>query len=474
MKIKSGILLVVAVVLGASSCLFGYSGGYGTALEPYQIANKADFLELSGTPGDYDKIFVLTSDINLNGEVFDNSPIAEDINNADAGFQGTVFTGIFDGGEYVISNLTIDVADANDDYLGLFGRIEGLGIRIKNLRLKNINIIGGDISQPIGGICGENHLGTIDNCYVTGSIRGGCSSRVFGGICGNNYQGIINNCYATVVIAGYSFLGGICGNNYLSDITNCYAISSVTGTMNIGGLCGSNYGGDLVNCYVVGTVTGGDGAGPMGGLCGINNYIITTVSGQKAQVYESNIIDCYSESVVTSGANSGPVGGLCGSCSSNIKKSYSTGKVKAGINSVYVGGLCGHSYGSITNSFWDVETSGIGVLGGNNYGATGKTTVQMQTGATFTDAGWDFAGTWWINEGRNYPKLSYQPIADFNSDGLVNFYDFAIMAIAWQATDSDTNYNRICELTGDSTIDEADLAVLAGLWLQGPLFPVVE
>jgi hypothetical protein len=47
---------------------------------------------------------------------------------------------------------------------------------------------------------------------------------------------------------------------------------------------------------------------------------------------------------------------------------------------------------------------------------TGKTTAEMQTKSTFTDAGWDFVdetanGTediWWIDEGRDYPRLWWE------------------------------------------------------------------
>jgi hypothetical protein len=42
-----------------------YSGGSGTAQDPYQIATAADLIALGETPGDYDKHFLLTADIDL-------------------------------------------------------------------------------------------------------------------------------------------------------------------------------------------------------------------------------------------------------------------------------------------------------------------------------------------------------------------------------------------------------------------------
>jgi hypothetical protein len=66
----------------------------------------------------------------------------------------------------------------------------------------------------------------------------------------------------------------------------------------------------------------------------------------------------------------------------------------------------------VTCSFWDAQTSGRST----SAGGTGKTTVEMQTGKTFSDAGWDFVGEtkngtedlWWIDEGKDYPRLWWE------------------------------------------------------------------
>jgi hypothetical protein len=42
-----------------------YSGGSGTADDPYQIATAADLIALGETPDDYDEHFILTADIDL-------------------------------------------------------------------------------------------------------------------------------------------------------------------------------------------------------------------------------------------------------------------------------------------------------------------------------------------------------------------------------------------------------------------------
>ena len=73
----------------------------------------------------------------------------------------------------------------------------------------------------------------------------------------------------------------------------------------------------------------------------------------------------------------------------------------------------GENYGRITMSFWDIETSGHT----RNYGGTGKTTTaEIQTAATFLEAGWDFVeetdngseNIWGIDKGQDYPRLWWE------------------------------------------------------------------
>jgi hypothetical protein len=81
--------------------------------------------------------------------------------------------------------------------------------------------------------------------------------------------------------------------------------------------------------------------------------------------------------------------------SGSIVACYATALV-SGISSV--GGLAGFSSGIIESCFWDIQTSGLAF----SAGGTGKTTAQMKTQSTYTDAGWDFTSAagdladWWI------------------------------------------------------------------------------
>ena len=117
----------------------------------------------------------------------------------------------------------------------------------------------------------------------------------------------------------------------------------------------------------------------------------------------SQINNSYSTGSVEGGRY---VGGLVGFNFAAITNSYSTGLVTG---TSLVGGLVGvSSSASTTNSFWDIGTSGQS----SSSGGTGKTTTEMKTQSTFTDASWDFTvngedDDWKITAGMNsgYPHL---------------------------------------------------------------------
>jgi hypothetical protein len=94
-----------------------------------------------------------------------------------------------------------------------------------------------------------------------------------------------------------------------------------------------------------------------------------------------------------------------------VSDSYSTGSATGNHR---VGGLVGWNHDSVSNSFWDIETSGLD----DSDGGTGKTTAEMQDIATFSDAGWNIVAValnetnpayiWNIVNNMTYPFLSWQ------------------------------------------------------------------
>lgn len=197
-----------------------------------------------------------------------------------------------------------------------------------------------------------------------------------------------------------------------------------------GGIAGMN-GGTVTQCYSTGAVYGADS---VGGLLGGN-------SGE--------VIRCYSSAVVSGDAF---VGGLIGaSRRSNggggtyaVTECYSTGTVKGDSLS---GGLIGirNEETAVTNCFWDAETSGLTT----SAGGTGKTTAEMRVAQTFLEVGWDFLGergngtedTWWILEGRDYPRLWWEKVlGDEFEDGKAE--------PQWMVFEVDPDLVRIKEVNG--------------------------
>jgi len=375
--------------------------GSGTQADPYQIANVADFQLLSAMPTDWDKSFILTANINLTGLTFNQAPIAPDTDSTNSGFQGTAFTGVFDGNDHVISNLTITAS--TKDFIGLFGNV-GSGGKIRNLGIESVNIIG---RYYVGGLVGYNS-GTLNACYAAGSVSG--TGRFVGGLVGENYYGSLTGCYATGSVSGTGdSVGGLVGDNWSGSLTSCYATGSVSGTgFGVGGLAGWNYfSSTLTSCYATGSVSGAD---MVGGLVGDNSGTLTS---------------CYATGSVS---GTDIVGGLVGWNSGTLTSCYATGSA-SGTN--YVGGLVGRiSGGTLTSCFWDKDTSetddGVGNIDPDPAGAMGKNTVDMKTLSTFTDAGWDFSATDgdpadWRMLPYSYPRLVWEdkPVANAGPDQIV-------------------------------------------------------
>ena len=238
------------------------------------------------------------------------------------------------------------------------GILDGNRKVISNL---NINRPGQDNVGLIGYLGYNGSTAMVRNLGLAGgSVTG---SNYVGGLVGCNDHGRVIACYGTVAVtATGDSVGGLAGLHCGNWMMNCYAASAVKGAgLYTGGLVGYNYFGRMVNCYASGAVTGNVS---VGGLIGE-----TCVGGGGGTTYNGTVSRCYA---------TGPVTG----------------------NS-YVGGLVGKSdnIGTVTESYWDTETSGTTT----SSAGTGKTTVQMKQQATFV--GWDFAEAWHIRENETYPLL---------------------------------------------------------------------
>jgi hypothetical protein len=278
------------------------------------------------------------------------------------------FTGTFDGQGYEIRDLFINLPD--ESRVGLFSSVYE-GAVIKNLGLTNVTVICKGIS---GGLAGTIYHSTISNSYLSGNVTG---DALVGGLVGTSY-GTVNNCHATGNVTGGHYVGGLIGAN-MGTVSKCYSTGSVTGNSSVGGLVGQN------------------------------GVVITN------DQYPGTVTDSYSTASATGEAG---VGGLVGSnWDSVVSSSYSTGSVTGNSS---VGGLVGSNLegtGTVSNSFWDIQTSGQST----SAGGTGKNTTEMQDIITFLDADWNIitvadsdtrntAYIWNIVDGQTYPFLSWQAI----------------------------------------------------------------
>jgi len=173
-------------------------------------------------------------------------------------------------------------------------------------------------------------------------------------------------------ISGGAYTGALAGSISSSTITNAYATGAVSGADATGGLVGYVDSSTITNSYATGAVTGRDAVGSL-------------------------------------------VGGFLNS--STIANSYGTGAVSSYISSTYIGGLVGQvSTSTITNSFWDTQTTGQATSAG---GGIGLTTAQMKDTKTFHDAGWDF-DTIWGRDTANVENSGYLDLRALNSDFTFN------------------------------------------------------
>ncbi|UCH90122.1 MAG: right-handed parallel beta-helix repeat-containing protein [Thermoplasmata archaeon] len=427
-----GMVFILIAVLFSAVPINVSAGGDGSPGNPYEISNVKD---LQNMKSDLDAHYILINDIDASSTKGWNGG---------AGFEpvGT-FTGSLDGKGYKITKLYIN--RPAEYFVGMFSKT-GAGARIFDVKMEDSEIKGYD---SVGALVGYNYKGTISDCSNTGSVEGDYS---VGSLIGKNSDASVSNCTSAGSVKGIrdiggligfnsgkmsyslsecsvsgtnSFIGGLVGYNS-GEVYRCYSTGSVDGQSSTGGLVGSNYKGTISKCYAVSAV---DGTSAVGGLAGVNqegsiwqSYStgdvsgIDNVGGLAGKNHQGTVTDSFSRSAVV--GTMSYVGGLVGFNYGPVSNCYSTGSVSG--TTLFIGGLIGVNYQNpiVSNSFWDTETSGQS----SSAAGTGKTTSEMKTKSTFTDAGWDFNEIWNIEDGLTYPFLKwriYPLIPDAGEDQTV-------------------------------------------------------
>lgn len=195
------------------------------------VVSKIELQELHIS--NYSELLAFTNRINNDGETFENYIVYLDNDiqmegddwvvigkPGDRFDPGADFSGIFEGNNHMISNLSLTTSKK---YNGLFGSNKGT--------IRNLNVVGnisGEIGTSIGLICGIN-LGIISNCSanITCDVSWDGSNQYYlrlGGITGDN-SGVLQNCVVRGEIHSSglndsSATGGIVGEN-CSEVINC-------------------------------------------------------------------------------------------------------------------------------------------------------------------------------------------------------------------------------------------------------------
>jgi filamentous hemagglutinin family protein len=293
----------------------------------------------------------------------------------------------------------------------------------------NVSAAGGKFGDFVaGGFVGVNNRGGLIQgtfaqsqfTYATGSVTGSASS-IAGGFAGQN-SGNIKFAYASgdVHVGSSSYAGGFVAGN-VGSIFQAFATGAVTddGNTVLGGFAAFNVG-SLEQVFAVGAVTGGTNT-VVGGLVGVNGALAPSSKfGSPGPV--GSIKDAYATGAASGGSGS-IVAGLAAINDGVIKTSYSAGAVSGGTT----GGLVAKNNssfqladlaipsivdqngspvplqpgsGTITNSYWNTETSGQT----SSAGGTGMTSRQLASGLP---TGFDPA-VWTILPDPSFPFLRWQ------------------------------------------------------------------
>lgn len=334
-------------------------GGVGSETDPYVIMTAED---LDHVRDNLTASYRLGADIDLsviaNWEPIGGSPR---------------FTGTFDGDFHAIRNMTINSAAM---YAGLFGAVNGQSViyptpvRIKNVRLENVDITTTNPDAQAGGLAGaiSDHARS-EGIYVSGTIRG--TGYAVGGIAASIRNGMSYSEAHVEIDGSYRNAGGLAGvTGGGAIIEQSYATGDVhTSGEAAGGLVGYTQGMQAINSYASGNVTLlGGGLPPsnisVGGLLGLAVNTVTLTNS-----YASG-------NVVT---DIGRAGGLVGSRGFILPPSI-----------------------HLNHSYWNDTHASLTTIGGESDRSGAVSASGMLEWNTYD--GWDSA-IWGIRDGESLPYL---------------------------------------------------------------------
>ena len=452
-----------------------FAGGSGTAGDPYQVATCADLLEIDDSTANLSKSYLLTANINCTGVSI--TPMKNG---------STYFSGVLDGGNKTISNLSVTCAVTG---CGLFFKVTSGTVRDLTIASSTLSSSAGYAGLLAGYLGDTTNTATVSNVAVTSANVSGTTN--LGGLTGECMSCTLTDVSMSGSVTGTNYVGGFAGSmgtysaSYTLKLTRAANTATVSGVDYVGGLVGafsrsaysvthgvfqsSNSGSVTGSGHSVGGLVG-HSSGTSGAIEVATSNSNAAVSGDERvggiigwsrgsgdRIFQSWTSGSVTSSVVLCSSGAGGIAGA--SDYGDIIESYSTASMSGpcrvggivGNNSYALvsdvffrgsltrtsgsdasfAGVQGRGNGSITNSYaattnayaygsglagdiqysptctsayWDTSTSGRTTT----YcaaGATGKTTSEMKTQATFS--GWDFSTIWNIDPSKNsgYPFL---------------------------------------------------------------------
>ena len=335
------------------SVAYGFSGGSGTAEDPFLIADGAQLARMK----EYESQIVhfrLIEDIVMN-DTRDWESWTADKGPANQWIPIRSFSGTLDGGGHTITGLYI----SGEEQQGLFASTMA-GSRVEDLTIEESRVFG---SRDVGAVAGWS-CGTICGCTNGGSISG---SEIVGGICG--------------IMSSSSK-----GDAAMTDCVNLGTVSAENG--NAGGIIGyleaNGRTAALERCVNTGTVSSKSG-NSIGGIVGC---------GQAVADGSLLVRECSSSGSVSGSQDVGGIVGflLATGANGTVERCAGTGAVAAA--SDVAGGVVGCGKGDQGGTVLVRDCCGAGRTTGARYvgGIAGILHTTGQGSECRTSACW-FSGT---------------------------------------------------------------------------------
>ena len=326
------------------------------------------------------------------------------------------FSGVFDGNNHSISNLTIAIS--SESYgVGLFGAITSAAI-LRNLTLMNVNISSTSSGSDFGSLVGYGRGASILDVRAVNVTIGVANVDAVGGLLGDGQDSTVSS--SSVVahsISGSTSVGGLIGGGESSTVSSSSVVAhSISGSSNsVGGLIGGGESSTVSSSSVVAHSISGSSFN-VGGLLGW---------GQSSTVSSSSVV---AHSISGSSFN---VGGLLGWGQSSTVSSSSVVAHSISGSSLYVGGLLGRGQSStissslvlggslngtshvggivgasgvinninsnprdVSNSYWSIVFTDAQPNATTNTFGESKSVTEIQSPTTFTGIYADWANGW--------------------------------------------------------------------------------